>query len=404
MLRSMVDEFGRKEVLDVGYRVLEPKGEFPKDLVQKISQMGLMGISFPEEYGGLGMSTVATSVVGERLAFYWPSLQLIWSANVSLAGYPIMTFGTEEQKKRLLPRLATGEILGCYALTEPGAGSDAANIQARATSQPALGNRWLLEGAKTFITNANNASVCVVFARVKGRKSRKDTKRHAGITAFLVESNAPCLRLPPEMGSIQVNKLEKWGLVCSHFCEFTLDCYLEEGAVLGEVGNGFHIAMETLNNGRINIAAQAVGIARRALYEAVNYARNREAFGKKLIEHPVRFSALADLRAKVDAAWQMALYASYMKDAGEDYKYAASEAKLFATETALECSLECLRVFGGPGYTLETIPMRIHHDALATIIYEGASDIQKMVIGKRFAGPENFAVDSGGDYRSPARS
>ncbi|MBI1888593.1 MAG: acyl-CoA dehydrogenase family protein, partial [Candidatus Spechtbacteria bacterium] len=170
MLRNVVDEFGKKELLRVGYAELEPKGEFPRELVNKISKMGLMGISFPEEYGGMGMNTVATSIVGERLAFYWPSLQLIWSANVSLAGFPIMTFGNEEQKRRFLPRLASGEILGCYALTEPDAGSDAANIKTRAEkSRYAFGEQeYVLKGTKTFITNANNASVGVVFARMAG--------------------------------------------------------------------------------------------------------------------------------------------------------------------------------------------------------------------------------------------
>ena len=201
MVRDLVDKFGQDELLNVGYKELESKGEFPYELVRKISDMDLMGISFPEKYGGLGMNTVATSVVGERLAFYWPSLQLIWSANVSLAGFPIMAFGTEEQKQRFLPRLATGEILGCYALTEPNAGSDAANIQAKAIfdmnfdlDEDELRNHsgfWIINGTKTFITNAGNSSVGVLFARVKEEKVQTQTKRHQGITAFIFDSEAP---------------------------------------------------------------------------------------------------------------------------------------------------------------------------------------------------------------------
>lgn len=379
-IRDLIDEFGKKELMSA-YRELEPKGEFPRELVAKISEMGLMGISFPEEYGGMGMNTVATSVAGERLAFYWPSLQLIWSANVSLAGFPIMTFGSKEQKLRFLPSLASGEILGCYALTEPGVGSDAASIQSCAELALGLGKRnWKLNGTKTFITNVGNASVGVFFARV--RKSGKDSvRKHEGITAFLLASDEPGLRV----NGVSVNKINKWGLRCSHFYEVVLqDVALPGTNMLGKGGTGFHIAMETLNNGRINIASQAVGIARRALREAKEYAKMRRAFGKRLIDIDVRAFKLAEFEAEVDAAWELTLAASRAKDAGEDYRYLASKAKLVATEIAVQCALENYRVQGGYGYTTDSIAMSILHDALATITYEGTSDIQKLTIAKNF--------------------
>jgi alkylation response protein AidB-like acyl-CoA dehydrogenase len=385
MLGDTVDDFGRKELMSA-YRDLEPKGEFPRELVSKISQMGLMGISFPEEYGGMGMNTVATSVVGERLAFYWPSLQLIWSANVSLAGYPVVKFGDEGQKQRILPYLATGEMLGCYALTEPGAGSDAANIQAKAEirGQPDI---WVLNGTKTFITNALDASLCVLFARVKAHAGQGLGKRHEGISAFLLMSDGPGLKrnknpfYPPE--KIMVKKIDKWGLCCSKFCEIVLeDVAVAEGNVLGEIGKGFGIAMETLNNGRINIAAQSVGIARRALFEAEKYGSERVAFGAQIIKMKTQASRLKRLTQKVERAWELTLAASCAKDSGQDYRVAAARAKLFASETAVQCAMFNYRLHGGFGYTTESIAMPILHDALATITYEGTSDIQKLVITK----------------------
>ena len=383
MLRKTAREFVEKEVTPVGYYKLEQKGEFPKELFKKLVDMGYVGMSFPEEYGGMGADCLSTSIVAAELAFGWPSLQLVWSANESLSGFPIMKFGSEAQKKRLLPELASGNIMGCFALTEPDAGSDAANIQATAElEQFDWGRGWVLNGHKTFITNADAASVGIVFARVKDKFKRASKKRHAGITAFLVKIDKQHLK----DDRIELNDLAKWGLLSSHFCHIVLDnVELRENCVLGEVGNGLHIAMETLNNGRVNIAAQSVGIARRALYEAKEYAKMRKVFGKTLMEFDEKAKELARLQTKADAAWLHVMRAAQARDKGlSDYITKASEAKLFVSEVAVECAMFNYRIQGGFGYTRESIAIPILHDALATVTYEGTSDIQELTIAKSF--------------------
>lgn len=378
-IRDLVDDFGKRELMDA-YRDLEPEGEFPYELVAKLSEMGLMGISFPEEYGGMGMDTIVTSVVGERLAFYWPSLQLIWSANVSLVGFPIMTFGTEEQKQRFLPRLASGEIFGCYALTESDAGSDAAGIKTlglRVGPQGVLGEPHFIHGAKLYITSADVASVGVVFAK----RPPGGGKEHERISAFILESSEPGFK---DIAGVQVTDIPKWGFTCCHFSEILLDKVdIPEEMVLGG-RDGWRVAMETLNNGRINIAAQAVGIARRAFHEFLEYAKTRKTFGKPLIENQAIAFPLADFETRIEAAWLLTLEASHAKDAGEDYARKASMAKLFASQTAKGVASFCSEHMGGIGYTLEHIAERIHQDARATEIYEGASNIQRMIISKAY--------------------
>jgi len=380
MLRKTAREFVEKEVTPVGYYELEQKGEFPEELFQKLAKMGYVGMSFPEEYGGMGADCLSTSIVAAELAFGWPSLQLIWSANESLSGFPIKQFGNEEQKKRFLPGLAQGKMLGCYALTEPDAGSDAANIKmsAEIKGQPHI---WVLNGTKTFITNADMASIGIVFARVKSISKRTSRKKHEGITAFIIDCHNG--RLSSQVG---VHNIPKWGLVSSHFCQVVLgDLLIPESDVLGEVGNGFHIAMETLNNGRINISAQSVGIARRALHEAKEYANMRKVFGKTIMEFDEKAKELARLQTKVDAAWLLVMCAAQARDKGlSDYITKASQAKLSASEVAVECALFNYRIQGGFGYTKDSIAMPILHDALATVTYEGTSDIQELTIAKSF--------------------
>lgn len=380
MLQKMVDEWGRKKVFERGYREFEPNEEMPPEFLRDLARMGLMGMFLPEEYGGSGASTLQTSLVSERLAFIWPSLQLLWGANASLAAYPIVRFGTKEQKRRYLPKIASGEILGCFALTEPDWGSDAASMGMKAEYDKKK-HAWILNGTKRFITNAGLASFAVVFARVEGEK--KSGKKHEGITAFLV--GAPDLRIRGlKKQGISLRKIPKWGFLSCPFYDIIFDD-VEVGpkAILGKVGEGFRIAMGTLDNGRISIAAQAVGIARRAHYEAVEYAKKRVAFGGPLIEKDAIAFKLAEQKARLDAQWELTLAASRAQDAGEEYTTMASEAKLLASRLAVDCSLMALEdIYGGLGYTTESIAMRIHHDAIATVIYEGSSNIQRMIIAR----------------------
>lgn len=383
LIRNTVKQFVQQEVTPYGYRIGEKSGEIPARFIKALVDMGIWGMTIPEEYGGGGMGAEASAVVAAELAYGWPSLHLVWSANNSLAGYPIAKFGTEEQKQRILPRLARAEILGCYGLTEVDAGSDVAAMRTKSEWKEQKGKKrpglWMLNGAKMFITNAPDASVAVVFARISSEENYEG-KRHGGITAFLLETDKPGLRAK----GVTVTKMEKWGLLASPFAEVSLqDVEVPADAVLGERGRGFSIAMETLVNGRINIAAQSVGIARRALDEAVQYAKGRVQFGSSLMEKQSIAHALADLKARTEAAWQMTLYAAQAKDGG-DARAAelSSQAKYFASETALQAALYCYRVHGGVGYTTVSIAMRLLHDSLATVTYEGASNIQLEIISR----------------------
>lgn len=380
-IQQAMREFVRKEVVPRGYSELEGEGLFPTELLNKLAELGILGMSVGEKYGGLGADAVVTSMVARELAYGWPSLHLVWSANSSLSAFPIEQFGSEKQKRAYLPALSAGNVYGCYALTEPDAGSDVASMRATARFDEKKG-MWVLNGTKVFITNASQASTAIIFARVGKRK--KHDKRHEGITAFIYHTNNPGLDDgTPKSNGVRVRELSKWGLLAAPFCEITFeDTLLPEDAILGEVGKGFGIAMETLNNGRINIAAQAVGIASRALHEATEYARGREQFDSPLLEKQAVYHALADIKTRIAAAWALTLQAAEAKDAGGDYREEASQAKLFASEIAVEAALYAYRIYGGAGYTTETIVMRILHDALATVTYEGASNIQREVIAK----------------------
>ncbi|MBI2462831.1 MAG: acyl-CoA dehydrogenase family protein [Candidatus Spechtbacteria bacterium] len=381
MLREAVHEFVTREVVPYGYKVGEPLGEFPAAHLKKLFDLGVGSLVIPEKYGGGGASTEATSIVARELAYGWPSLHLVWSANNSLAAYPLVEFGTDQQKQKYLPYLARGEMFGCFALTETNAGSDAASLQTKAVWKPQRKGSskgvWVLNGSKIFITNPLNASIAIVFARVVGDYNPR--RRHSGITAFILDSNGPGLKKK----GVQISKIEKWGFCAAPFCEiFFSDVEISEYDVLGKIGQGFNIAMETLGNGRINIAAQSVGIARRALDEAVSYAKARQQFDRALFDNQSVAHELARLHAQIDAAWELTLCASRLKDAGKPYAQKSSEAKWFASEIALQAALYAYRIYGGNGYAADSVVMRILHDALATVTYEGASNIQLEVISK----------------------
>ena len=369
MIVDAVRRFGKEEVEPV-YATHEDGGIFPTELVKKMGEMGLFGLMIPEAYGGLGMGAVAGSFVARELAYYWPSLHLIWTANSSLAAFPIVHAGTEEQKKRILPRLASGEILGCYALTEPNAGSDAksqATHANRVKGDPLL--PWVMNGGKIFITNPLHASVAVVFART----SKKD------VSAFLVESSEPGLKYP----GLSTRLIEKYMLKSSDFCELTFtDVRLTENALLGEKGKGFAIAMQTLDGGRINIAAQAVGMAMRLFDSALEYAHTRKQFGHSLFENQKVAFDFAEAWSALRAAWALTLEAAQMRDRGEPVSRIASSAKFIATETAWKVASKVMTTFGGMAVTKELRMFPRFMDVFPTLIYEGANNIQEIVIAK----------------------
>lgn len=380
LIASLNAFFKREDVLGKGYKELEPEKKFPSELLGELGKIGIMGMSFPEEYGGSNATQEIMSHVSKHLAYGWGSLQLCWTVTTTLTGFPIKTFGTEMQKKRYLPFLTTGDIHGCYGLTEPDCGSDAAAIKMTARYDTKK-KGWFLHGKKTFITNANWASVGIVFAR-DGDEAKKSQKKHAGITAFLLVSSMPGFQ---DIEGLTITPFPKRGFRGAPFCEMDFqNVFIPEECLLGEVGQGFGIAMKTLEEGRLGIAAQSIGFAERAFYEFEKYAAKREVFGERLIDMPTIASKYAWHKAAVDAAWSLIISVSRKKDAGEEYGVDAAKAKLFATETALAAVRFCAEKFGAAGYTTDEIIRDVLADADATIIYEGSSDIQKKIIARDF--------------------
>jgi alkylation response protein AidB-like acyl-CoA dehydrogenase len=327
-----------------------------------------------ERDGGLGASTVAFTLVLEELAAAWPSLAVGVSVNSGIVAGSILKYGTPEQRKSWLPLLMDGNGLGAFALTEPASGSDAASLR---TSAIADGSGWRLSGRKQFITSARYAPLFIVLARVAGPAtwSQPKTAAHAGITAFIVPNNTRGLSVGPAE--------QKMGLRASDTSAIVLeDVRVGAGAVLGEVGKGFSLALAGLDGGRIGIAAQSVGIARAAIARAIAYGRGRQQFGRSILEfEAVRF-AIAQARVDVDAARLLTHRAARLRDCGQPFTREASMAKLFASEAAQRVTYAALQVFGGYGYMSEYEVERYARDARATTLYEGTSEVQRMVIAR----------------------
>jgi len=368
MILDSVRSFCKRDAAPV-YKTHEADGRFPDLLIPKMAKLGLFGLTIPEEYGGLGQSTLVSSLVARELAYCWGALHLIWSANCSLAAFPIMFAGNEKQKRTYLPRLASGNFLGCYALTEPNAGSDAASLS---TSAKYKNGHWVLSGGKTFITNALHASLAIVFARTG--KEKHD------ISAFILESDREGLQVP----GVLVRKIEKRVLKSSDFCEIHFNnVELPTEAILGEKNKGFKIAMATLDGGRINIAAQAVGLAARTFDDALLYvSKTRSQFDRMVWRNQGAQFQFADWFSELQAAWALTEHASCIKDSGAPITQLAATAKLFATRTAKRVALDASEYFGGMGLTEEFDALARTLDTLPTPIYEGASNIQRMVIAR----------------------
>jgi butyryl-CoA dehydrogenase len=363
MLQTMARDFAQKEVLPKAAEI-DKNHRHPAELVKRMAELGLLGVAVPEAYGGSGMDNVSYALAMEEISRACASTGVIMSVNNSLVCDPILRFGTEAQKRAFLTPLASGQKLGCFALSEPEAGSDAA---AQTTTALPDGDGWVLQGTKNWITNGPVADVCVLFAMTD------KSKGHRGISAFIVPMNTPGVRAgEPD---------DKLGIRGSKSSQIFLDeARLPKDALLGEVGQGFKVAMSTLDGGRIGIAAQALGIARACLEDSVDYALQRKTMGQAIAYHQAISFKLADMATELEAARLLTLRAAYLKDAGQPYGKAAAMAKLYASDIANRAAREAIQIFGGNGYVTEFPVERHFRDAKITEIYEGTSEIQRIVI------------------------
>ena len=363
LMQTMFREFVDKEIRPLAAE-LDEQERFPSELIPKMGEIGMFGIPIAEDYGGVGMGTLEYVMAVEEVSKACASTGVTISAHTSLCCWPIEHFGTEEQKQKYLPDLATGEKLGAFGLTEPNAGTDAAMQRTVAEDK---GDHYLLNGGKIFITNGEVADVYVVFAMTDKEAGTR------GISAFILEKGMEGFTF----GSHE----KKMGIRGSSTCELVFEnVKVPKENLLGELGKGFKIAMMTLDGGRIGIAAQALGIAQGAIDEAVKYVKDRVQFGRPISKFQNTQFTLADMQTRVDAARMLVYRAAAMKDAGENYSAAAAEAKLFASETASDVTRRAVQLFGGYGYTREYPVERMMRDAKITEIYEGTSEVQKMVI------------------------
>jgi acyl-CoA dehydrogenase len=364
LLRKLVVDFAQREIKPFVPRM--EAGEFPKEILKKMASLGLMGIPVPEKYGGAGMDYISYIIAIHELSKVSASVGVILSVHTSVGTNPILFFGTEEQKQAYVPKLAKGEYLGAFCLTESEAGSDAGNIKTKAIQN---GDHYILNGSKLFITNGGVADVYVVFAVTNSKLKTR------GITAFIVEKNTP--------GLIFGKDEHKMGLHGSRTLQLNFDnMKVSIKNRLGKEGEGFKIALANLEFGRIGIAAQALGIAEAALEEAVTYAKTRRQFGKMIAEQQGVGFKLADMATSTEVAKLLVYRAAFLKQKGNSCAKEASIAKLFSSKTAMEVATEAVQIFGGYGYTEDYPVERFFRDAKITEIYEGTSEIQRIVIAK----------------------
>ena len=367
MARSLFREFAEKEVKPLAQEVDETE-EFPRETARKMAKNGFLGIPVPKEYGGQGCDPLTYAMCVEELSKVCGTTGVIVSAHTSLCCDPIMTFGTEEQKQKYLVPLAKGEKLGAFGLTEPGAGTDAQGQQTKAVAD---GDDYIINGSKIFITNGKEADVYVIFA-VTGTIEKKGRKIKE-ITSFIVEKGMP--------GFSFGTKEKKMGIRGSSTYELIFtDCRVPKENMLGKPGQGFKIAMHTLDGGRIGIAAQALGIAEGALERTIAYTKERKQFGKPIAALQNTQFQLADMATKVQAAQLLVYKAAMAKATQKEYGFEAAQAKLYAAEVAMEVTTKAVQLHGGYGYTREYDVERMMRDAKITEIYEGTSEVQRMVI------------------------
>jgi len=366
LIRNMVREFAEEEVAPTA-AIRDEEERFDRALMfDKLGELGLTGIVFPEEYGGAGADYISYAIAVEELSRVCASTGVTLSAHHSLCANPIFLFGTEEQKQQFLTPLATGEKMGAFGLTEPSAGSDAGGTKTTAVVD---GDEWILNGTKIFITNGGEAETYVVLARTD-----KKAEKHHGISAFIVEKGSP--------GFSFGKKEKKMGIRSSPTMELVFEnCRIPKSNMLGEEGHGFKVAMKTLDGGRIGIGAQALGIAQGAFDIAVDYAKERQQFNMAIARFQGVQFQLADMATQIEAARLLIYSAAYKASNGISYSHASAMAKLMASETAMKVTTQAVQILGGYGYTRDFPVERMMRDAKITEIYEGTSEIQRIVIG-----------------------
>ena len=365
MFQSMVRDFANNVVKPEAARIDE-EGKYPVGIIKKAAELGIFGITIDEKYGGSGGDYLSMTLCSEELARASAGVATIFLANLSLACYPIYKFGTEEQKKKYVTPIAKGEKICCFALTEPGAGSDAAAMQTTATRD---GDNFVLNGNKIFITNGAEASIAVVFATEDKSKGNK------GISAFIVESNTP---------GYSVGKLEhKMGIHGSSTTELIFEnCRIPKANQLGESGRGLRYALESIDSSRVTVGAQALGISQAAFDDAISYAQTRVQFGKPLAQHQAIQWMLADMATQIDAARMLVYRAAWLKDQGLPYMKESAMAKLYAAEVSSFVTNKAMQIHGGYGYCRDYPMERYLRDAKITEIYEGTSEMQRMTIAR----------------------
>jgi len=365
MLRTMVREFAEKEFEPIAAQIDE-EARFPAESIKRMAELGLMGIPFPEKYGGSGGGTIQFTIATEEISRVCASIGVIYLVTAGLAGKPIYQFGNEEQRQRFVVPIAKGEKLACFALTEANAGSDVAALETSATRR---NGGYVLNGIKLFITNGAEADITLVFATID------KSLRHRGITAFIVEKGTP---------GFSVGKLEhKLGIRASSTAELVFDdCFVLEANRLGDEGIGFRIALEAIDSSRISIAAQALGIAQGAFDKALAYAKERQQFGQPIINFQAIQWMLADMATQIDAARLLVYRAAYLEDKGLPFIKEASMAKVFAPEVAMFVTTKAMQIYGGYGYVKDYPLERYFRDARITGIYEGTDEMQRMTIAR----------------------
>ncbi len=363
LFQQMIRDFAENEVKPLAAEVDEQE-RFPIETVEKMAKIGIMGIPIPKQYGGAGGNNLMYSMAVEELSAVCGTTGVIVSAHTSLCAAPILEHGTEEQKQKYLPKLASGEWIGAFGLTEPNAGTDAAGQQTTAVED---GDNYIINGSKIFITNAEYAHVYVIFAMTDKSKGTR------GITAFIIEKDTPGFSIG--------KKEKKMGIKGSATCELIFEnVVLPKTNMLGKLSKGFGIAMKTLDGGRIGIAAQALGLAQGAINETVKYVKERKQFGRAISAFQNTQFQLADMNTKTEASRMLVRKAAYKKDNKIAYSVDAAMAKLYAAETAMEVTNKAVQLHGGYGYTREYPVERMMRDAKITEIYEGTSEVQRMVI------------------------